>query len=109
MTSRPVTPRDLAEKSSRPAAADATPDKPRPALTWPDDWEQILDHAIREWGGEWSPQRVVWLYLARYGRGMYRGDARRFLSERAHAGVLTLHDGTRRRFYTFNTEKGGSA
>lgn len=104
MTSRPVTPRDLAEKSSRPAAADATPEKPRKTLTWPDDWDQVLDTAIRTWGGEWSPQRVQRLYNARYGLGLYRHDARRFLSERAHAGVLTLHDGTRR-YYTLNTRK----
>ncbi|MCI3271436.1 hypothetical protein [Streptomyces cylindrosporus] len=103
MSDPTVTPRDLAEKSTV-QSGDATPETKRKAPEWPDDWDQVLDHAIRTWSGEWSPQRVVWLYLARYGRGMYRGDARRFLSERAHAGFLTLHDGNRR-FYTLNTRK----
>ncbi len=74
-----------------------------PALTWPADWDQVLDTAIRAWGGEWTPQRVQHLYLARYARGLYRSDARRFLSQLAHQGVLRLHDQPTGRIYTLKT------
>jgi hypothetical protein len=70
------------------------------AITWPDDWNAILDTAIRDEGGEWTTVRVQHLYLARYKRGLYRADARRFLSQLAHAGVLTLHHRPNARFYT---------
>lgn len=96
------------EKSSRPAA-DATPEKTRAAFKWPADWDQVLDAAIRVWPGEWQPKRVQNLYAARYGRGLYRCDARRFLSERARQGLLTLVDRPNGRFYTLKTRKGGSA
>lgn len=79
-----------------------------PAHEWPDDWEHVLDTAIRAWGGEWSPKRVQRLYLARYARGLYRSDARNFLSQLAHQGVLLLHDRPTGRHYTLNTTKGGT-
>ncbi|MFI1734009.1 hypothetical protein ACH40E_33315 [Streptomyces acidicola] len=101
-----LAPDESGEKSS-PTGAEATPKTTRTALKWPDDWDQVLNSAIREWGGEWNPQRVQRLYLARYGRGLYRCDARRFLSERAHAGFLTLHERRGARFYTFKTRKDG--
>jgi len=70
------------------------------AITWPADWDTVLDTAIRDEGGEWTTVRVQHLYLARYKRGLYRADARRFLSQRAHAGVLTLHHRPNARYYT---------
>lgn len=104
MSAPTVTPLVLTEKSSRPAA-DATPESIRPTFRWPDDWDQVLDTAIRTWPGEWQPKRVQHLYIARYGRGLYRCDARRFLSERAHAGLLMLHDRPNGRFYTRSIRK----
>ena len=77
-----------------------TAPKPKPALSWPEDWDTVLDTAIREWGGEWDTKRVQRLFVARYGRGLYRCDARRFLSQRAHRGELTLHDRPNHRVYT---------
>lgn len=74
--------------------------KSSPAITWPDDWDSVLDTAIREWGGEWDTRRVQRLYIARYQRGLYRSDARDCLSRRAHAGVLTLHERPNHRVYT---------
>lgn len=71
-----------------------------PAISWPDDWDAVLDTAIRTWGGEWNTTRVQRLYLVAYGRGLYRSDARAFLSRRAHDGVLTLHERPNSRFYT---------
>jgi len=71
-----------------------------PAITWPNDWDTVLDTAIREWGGEWDTKRVQHLYLARYRRGLYRSDARACLSRRAHQGLMTLHDRPDSRFYT---------
>lgn len=70
------------------------------AVTWPDDWDTVLDTAIRDEGGEWTPARVRELFLARYGRHIGRADARLFLSQRAHAGVLTLHHRPNARYYT---------
>ncbi|MFG2780769.1 hypothetical protein ACGFY7_23315 [Streptomyces prunicolor] len=71
-----------------------------PAITWPADWDTVLDTTIREEGGEWTTKRVQQLYLARYGRGLHRADARRFLSQRAHAGFLRLHERPNSRYYT---------
>jgi hypothetical protein len=76
-----------------------------PAVRWPDDWEHVLDTALTTWGGEWDTKRVQRLYLARYGRGLFRAGARTFLSRRAHAGLLVLHDRPNHRIYTL---KGGS-
>ncbi|MER5213659.1 hypothetical protein ABT063_24585 [Streptomyces sp. NPDC002838] len=99
---------EATEKSSRPAAdATADPKATGPALKWPDDWDEVLDTAIRAEGGEWQPKRVQQLYLVRYGRGLYRSNARQFLSKRAHAGLLTLHDRPNGRFYTLNARKDG--
>lgn len=76
------------------------------AITWPDDWDHVLDTAIRTWGGEWDTKRVQHLYLARYRRGLFRSDARGFLSRRAHEGLMTLHDqDPDHRFYTLNSWK----
>ncbi|WP_151480656.1 hypothetical protein [Streptomyces albicerus] len=94
------------EKATAPATT-ATPAKK--TLTWPDDWDNVLDSAIRQWQGEWTPKRVQHLYLARYDRGLYRSDARNFLSQRAHRGLLTLHDRPTGRVFTLNTWKGGNA
>lgn len=71
-----------------------------PAVRWPEDWNTVLDTAIRTWGGEWDTKRVQRLYLACYGRGLYRSDARDCLSRRARRGELTLHDRPNHRFYT---------
>ena len=79
------------------------------AITWPEDWETVLDTAIREWGGEWDTKRVQHLFLARYGRGLFRSHARTFLSRRAHRGELTLHDRPNHRFYTLKKTKGSTA
>lgn len=73
------------------------------APSWPADWDRVLDTAIHTWGGEWDTRRVQRLYLTRYGRGLYRSDARAFLSRRAHQGLMTLHDRPSARFYTLNT------
>lgn len=96
--SAPITPRGLAEKSSRPAA-NATPETRQPA-TWPADWDHVLDTAIHSWQGEWNTQRVQLLFQARYGRTLSRSHARPFLARRAHQGVFTLHEEPNRRFYT---------
>ena len=71
-----------------------------PAPTWPEDWDQVLDTAIRTWGGQWDTKRVQRLYLARYGRGMFRSHARSFLADRARRGQMTMHDQPNYRFYT---------
>ncbi|WP_405543998.1 hypothetical protein OG478_23040 [Streptomyces phaeochromogenes] len=96
----------LAEKATAPAAT-ATPAEK--TLIWPDDWDRVLDSAIRQWQGEWTPKRVQHLYLARYARGLYRSDARNFLSQRAHRGLLTLHDLPTGRVFTLNSRKDGRA
>ncbi|MFH9826761.1 hypothetical protein [Streptomyces bobili] len=67
---------------------------------WPADWDRVLDTAIRTWGGEWSTTRVQLLFKARYGKGLYRDEARAFLSRRAHQGVLQLHNRPDARYYT---------
>jgi hypothetical protein len=73
------------------AGADTAP-AAGPATSWPADWDHLLDTAIRTWGGEWDTRRVQRLYLTRYGRGLYRADARAFLSHRARTGLLVLDD-----------------
>lgn len=70
----------------------------------PDDWDRVLDIAIRAWGGEWDTARVQRLYLARYGRNLGRPDARAFLSRRAHQGVLRLHERPNSRYYTLRKD-----
>lgn len=80
-----------------------------PAPTWPEDWDHVLDFAIRQWQGEWTPKRVQRLYLARYGDDLFRSDARNCLSIRARRGLLTLHDRPKGRVFTLNTWKGGNA
>jgi hypothetical protein len=70
---------------------------------WPADWGQVLDAAIRTWGGEWDTKRVQRLYMARYGRGLFRADARAELSRRARLGLMTLHDRPNHRIYTLTT------
>lgn len=92
------------EKATAPATT-ATPAEK--TLIWPDDWNNVLDTAIRQWQGEWTPKRVQHLYLARYARGLYRSDARNFLSQRAHRGLLTLHDLPTGRVFTLNSRKDG--
>ncbi len=77
-------------------------------FTWPDDWDEHLLATIREQRGKWTPLRVQQLYVDRYQRGLYRADARRFLSQLAHQGVLRLHDRPTGRVYTLNTRKDGS-
>jgi hypothetical protein len=72
---------------------------------WPADWDTVLDTAIRTWGGEWDTKRVQRLYSARYGSGLFRADARRFLSERAHTGLMALHNRPDHRYYTLNSRK----
>lgn len=76
-----------------------------PAPSWPHDWDRVLDTAIRTWGGHWTTARVQQLYAVRYGRPLHRGDARAFLSRRAHQGLLRLHNQPSARFYTLNTRK----
>ncbi|GGQ48568.1 hypothetical protein [Streptomyces asoensis] len=76
-----------------------------PAPGWPPDWDRVLDTAIRTWGGQWNTARVQQLYAVRYGRRLYREDARAFLSRRAHQGVLRLHDQPNARYYTLDTRK----
>lgn len=70
------------------------------APSWPPDWDRVLDTAIRAWGGEWDTKRVQRLYLARYGRGIFRSHARDCLSRRARQGLMTLHDRPNHHFYT---------
>jgi len=72
----------------------------------PADWERVLDTALRTWRGEWTTTRVQRLYLARYGQGLHRADARAFLARRAAQGVLRLHNRPDSRYYTLNTRKG---
>lgn len=67
---------------------------------WPADWDRVLDTAIRAWGGEWSTTRVQLLFKARYGKGLYRDEARAFLARRARQGVLDLHNRPDSRYYT---------
>jgi hypothetical protein len=43
--------------------------------------------------------------LARYGSGLFRADARRFLSQRAHTGLMALHNRPDHRYYTLNSRK----
>jgi len=88
------------------AGANAAP-AAGPAPTWPADWDRVLDTAIHTWGGKWDTSRVQQLYLVRYGRRLYREDARAFLSRRAHQGVLRLHNQPHARFYTLNSRKDG--
>lgn len=76
-----------------------------PGPEWPADWDAVLDTAIREWGGEWDTKRVQRLYLACYGRGLFRSHARDCLSRRAHQGLMTLHNRPDARYYTLNTPK----
>ncbi len=76
-----------------------------PAVRWPADWDDVLDAAIRSWGGEWDTHRVQQLFLARYGKGLFRSHARAFLSRRAHQGMLRLHNRPDSRFYTLDSRK----
>ncbi|MFD6294557.1 hypothetical protein ACFWFU_07100 [Streptomyces sp. NPDC060235] len=76
-----------------------------PAPSWPSDWDRVLDRAIRTWGGRWGTARVQQLYAARYGRRLYREDARAFLSRRARQGVMRLHDEPNARYYTLSSRK----
>lgn len=71
-----------------------------PATRQPDDWNTVLDTALTTWDGSWDTRRVQRLFLARYGRGLFRADARAALSRRARAGLLVLHDQPDHRIYT---------
>lgn len=75
-----------------------------PAPSWPPDWDRVLDTAISRWGGKWDTARVQQLYAVRYGRRLYREDARAFLSRRARQGVLCLHDRPDSRYYTLRKD-----
>lgn len=77
------------------------------ARMWPEDWDAVLDAAIRDEGGEWTTLRVQHLYKARYEVGLFRGDARMCLSQRAHQGLLTLHDRPHGRSYTLKRKDSG--
>lgn len=94
----------LAEHASDENAARAGAKRAR---MWPKDWDQVLDTAIRDEGGEWTTLRVQHLYKARYEVGLFRGDARMCLSERAHKGLLQLHDRPSGRVYTLKNRKDG--
>lgn len=63
--------------------------------------------AVDDWPGPWDTKRVQHLYVARYGRGLYRADARQYLSVRAHRGLLVLDDQPNHRIYILNTRKDG--
>lgn len=76
-----------------------------PAPSWPPDWDRVLDTAIRTWGGRWTTARVQQLYAARYGRRLYREDARAFLSRRARQGLMRLHDVPNARYFTPTTTR----
>lgn len=73
--------------------------------SWPQDWDRVLDTAIRLWGGQWDTARVQQLYLARYGRRLGRADARAFLARRALQRVLHLHERPNARYYTLRTDR----
>lgn len=73
-----------------------------PVPKWPTDWDQVLDTAIRTWGGEWDTKRVQHLYTARYGRGLFRCHAREFLARRARQGSMRLHTRPNHHYYTLN-------
>lgn len=77
------------------------------ARMWPADWDDFLDAAIRDEDGEWTTNRVQHLYKARYEVGLFRGDARMCLSQRAHQGLLKLHDRPHGRVYTRTDRKDG--
>lgn len=79
-----------------------------PAPSWPPDWDRVLDNAIRTWGGQWNTARVQQLYAVRYGRRLYREDARAFLSRRARQGLMRLHDQPNARYYTLRTTAKGN-
>ncbi|WP_328934189.1 MULTISPECIES: hypothetical protein [unclassified Streptomyces] len=85
-----------AEQATAPAGG--------PAPGWPPDWDRVLDRAIRTWGGRWDTSRVQQLYAVRYGRRLYRDDARAFLSRRARQGVMQLHDRPNSRYYTLRKD-----
>lgn len=89
------------------AQAGASAPAAGPAPSWPPDWDRVLDTAIRRWGGKWDTARVQQLYAVRYGRRLYREDARAFLSRRAHQGVLRLHNRPDHRYYTLARTTGG--
>jgi len=89
------------EQAEAPASAAG------PAPSWPHDWDRVLDTAIRTWGGKWDTTRVQQLYAVRYGRRLYREDARAFLSRRAHQGLMRLHDQPNARYYTAVTRTQG--
>jgi hypothetical protein len=84
--------------------AGSQPPAAGPAPGWPHDWDRVLDTAIRTWGGRWDTARVQQLYLVRYGRRLYREDARAFLSRRAHQGVMRLHNRPNSRYYTLRKD-----
>ncbi|MGA5506864.1 hypothetical protein [Streptomyces umbrinus] len=88
------------------AQAEAPASAAGPAPGWPHDWDGVLDTAIRTWGGKWDTARVQALYAVRYGRRLYREDARAFLSRRAHQGLMRLHDQPNHRYYTLRTTQG---
>lgn len=73
-------------------------------VSWPADWDQVLDTAIRTWDVEWTTKRVQHLFAARYGGGIYRDAARECLSQRAHAGLLRLHHRPNTRYYTLRKD-----
>ncbi|WP_262058573.1 hypothetical protein [Streptomyces sp. STR69] len=81
----------------------------RPGPKWPADWDRVLDTAIRTWRGDWDTKRVQRLYIARYGEGLHRADARAFLSRRARQGVLRLHNRPNSRYYTLASSKGATS
>jgi hypothetical protein len=97
---------EAGEKASAPApTATPTTDATTPAW-WPADWDTVLDTAIRTEGGDWDTKRVQRLYLARYGRGLFRSHARDGLSRRAHEGLLDLDDrDANHRVYRLSTRK----
>jgi hypothetical protein len=79
-----------------------------PAPSWPPDWDRVLDTAIRRWGGKWDTARVQQLYAVRYGRRLYREDARAFLSRRALQGLMQLHHRPDSHYYTLARTPGGN-
>lgn len=93
----------MSETTSAQAGAQAPAAGPAPS--WPPDWDRVLDTAIRTWGGRWDTARVQALYGVRYGRRLYREDARAFLSRRARQGLLWLHNNPNHRYYTASTRK----
>jgi hypothetical protein len=85
---------------------------PKPAKRHPVGWKRsglVLQQAIADEGGEWTPGRAKVVLRRAAGTHIYRSVARRHLEELHRSGLLELHSERPGHCYYTSLREGGAA